>query len=191
MLSLRVRRFSQFLGFCAVLSLAGGGLTGCAAWFQGESAEAQIRIGDDSDVIEEVTQARDRKTPVGALGDLTAFINSSNAAEMLNTEPLRTRVATLVENNQDGFNASREVLLPVTQIMQGYILSEGHNRAQDKRSLILIDTDRDALMVVLVDVAANTYKTLEKVSNQRDPQAAAEMQEYADNWGLGQLGMAE
>jgi hypothetical protein len=181
-----VHRFAYLLGMGAALSLTGVGLTSCAAWFQGESAQEQINVGGD-----EVIEAQRPENSAQTLGDLTPFINSTQAAEMLNTEPLQTRVAALVENNQDWFNASREVLLPVTQIMQGYILSEGHSATQDKRSLILIDPDRDALMVVLVDMAANTYKMLEKVSEKSDPQAAAEMEEYADNWGLGQLGMAE
>lgn len=187
MFSHRIHGFSRLLGLCTVLSLTGAGLTGCAAWFQGESAQAQINIGEDpeSQVVASV------KTSDQSLGDLSTFINSDQADEMLSTEPLRSRVLALVSRNQDWFKASREVLSPVTQIMQGYILSEGSNVTQDKRSLVIIDSDRNALMVVLIDTLSNTYKILEKVSENRDPQAAAEMQEYADNWALGQLGMAE
>lgn len=175
MFSYRTSRFSHFLRVCVLLSLAGASLTGCAAWLQGDSAQEKINS--------ELTDA--------GLGDLTAFINSERALEMLSTEPLQNRLKTLANKNQEWFNTSREVLLPVTQIMQGYILSEGHSLANDKRSLVLIDPDRDNLMLVLVNLTSKKITVLNKGLAGSDPQAVAEMQEYAENWGLGQLGMAE
>lgn len=189
MMSLRVHRFFKLLGICTVLGLASGGLTACAAWFQGDSSQSES-YPEEAEVTE-ITELPGEEGSVAKLGDLTRFINSEQAAEMMNTEPLKSRVAALVRKDSDGFNASREVLLPVTQIMEGYILSEGHSTLKDKRSLVLIDSDRDIVMVVWVDVGAKTYKMLEKFFPDRDPQVITEMEEYANNWGLGQLGMAQ
>lgn len=177
MTSLRVHCFFRFLGVFAVVGMLGSSLTGCAAWFQSKSPQAQ----DDMDTVERVA----------TLADLAVFINSDQAAKMLRTEPLHRRVIALVQGHQGEFEASREVLLPVTQIMQGYILSEGHSTTQDKRSLVLIDPDRDAVLVVLVDLSGKTYQMLGKVFADLDSQTVAEMEEYANNWGLGQLGMAQ
>ncbi len=153
-------------------------LSACASWFQ---------------------QREEAPLPDAAIKALSyqavlPFINTDQGREMLQTEPLRTRLTQLLgETHRAAFEASREVLLPVSQIMEGYVLSEGHNPENTLRSLVVVDPDRDLLTVVLLNAETLKYRVLQQGSQHPEATEAAleEMYQYADRWALGQLGMAD
>lgn len=166
----------------SVLILTLGGLclslSACASWFQ---------------------QREQAPLPDAAIKSLSyqtvlPFINTDQGREMLETEPLHTRLTQLLGNtHRETFTASRELLLPVSQVMEGYVLSEGHNAANTLRSLIVVDPDRELLAVVLLNAETLKYRVLQQQSQHPEATEAAleEMYQYADRWALGQLGMAD
>lgn len=170
---------------CLMTAFLGSGLllNGCAFWLQQQDAEPAF-----SKPVAEATNADSSDNPYQYLEH---YINQDKAREMLSSEPLQSKLATLIKADQQAlFAASRELEKPVSQVMQGYILSEGSSTAGKEVSLVIIDSERQALMVVLVNKGTLKYKVLESYPTELPEEVMDEMREYADNWALGQLGLA-
>lgn len=148
--------------------LLASSLSGCAAWWQ-QNAPA------------ESTQ----------YAYLENFINEDLAHEMLASEPLQSQVNGLLKGHVGQFAIARERLLTITQIMQGYILSEGQSNDGLQHSLLMVDPERGALMIALVNVSTHQIEILSKVPAGLPPEIGAEMEEYAQQWSHGQLSEAQ
>lgn len=169
-------RFSkQCVFFLMVLGLSTH-LSACASWFQQQE------------------EALDPALKTLSYQAVVPFINTDQGQDMLHTEPLKSRVFRLLGTKyRETFDASREILLPVTQVMEGYVLSEGHNTANTLRSLIMVDPERELLTVVLVNAETQRYNVMQQGSEHPEATELAmeEMYQYADRWAMGQLGMGE
>ncbi len=170
--------FTQRLALTSIIVSLGLSQTSCAYWFQEQKSSAAPSISESTPVIT-------------SLSYLESFINSDQASEMLNTEPLKTRVNKLTKRHTESFTASRQTVKPVTQIMQGYIFSEGQSSDGNLVSLVLIDPERDALMVVITDKAKRKINVLADLVTDSSDEAATEMEAYAEQWAQGQLGQAK
>jgi len=149
-------------------------LSACAAWFQSAPSEksAEQHVENPYQYLE-------------------AYLSNPPEQVILESEPLKSHVNALLKDQRAFFKSSREQVKPLTQIMQGYLLSEGHNNANDKRSLVIIDIERIALMVVLVDTETAKIKVLQRINQELPEDVIREMEEYAENWAFGQLGKAK
>ncbi len=122
---------------------------------------------------------------------LKSYINTDKAREMLSTQPLKGRLERLTKKQAKAFAVTRQVLKPVTQVMQGYILSEGHSQDQNSRSLVIVDPEREVLMVAWVDIDTRKVRILLDAPENLSPEVVPEMEEYAEEWAMGQLGMSQ
>jgi len=119
------------------------------------------------------------------------YINTSQATQMLASEPLKTQLQSLLGSRQSEFLASRALQEPVSQVKQGYILSPGQSADGESGSLVLIDVERDMLVVVLYHQAQRQFTLEMRFSSRSGQQAIDEISEYARTWVMGQLGVSQ
>jgi len=170
----RSKRNHNFMCRAFIIGCLSIQLSSCAAWFKSDPSE---KSADQH--VENPYQY------------LEAYLSNPPEQAILESEPLKSHVNGLLKDQREFFNTSREQVKPLTQIMQGYLLSEGHNIADDKRSLVIIDIERIALMVVLVDTETSKIKVLQRINQELTDDVIQEMEEYAENWAFGQLGKAK
>lgn len=137
--------------------------------------------------------AEQSQRPDNPFADLAQYINSFQAHEMLASEPLHSRIKRLlsVDNRYAQFLESRAQEEQITQIKEGYILSPGHNLAQQTGSLVLIDIDRQILAIATYDKVARRHIVSMSHPDELSEQVAQELKDYARRWARGQLGISE
>ncbi|MBF2053498.1 MAG: hypothetical protein IGS03_08545 [Candidatus Sericytochromatia bacterium] len=128
------------------------------------------------------------ESAVSAYSDLARFLNTDQAAQLLDSEPLRSQLQALLSIQAPLFLSSRALAEPVTQVKQGYILSPARSADGEVASLVLLDIEREMLAVIVCQPQQKTY-ALSLRLGQADDMAAVEFSQYALNWVLGELGL--
>lgn len=126
--------------------------------------------------------------PASAYSDLARFLNTDQAAQLLNSEPLRSQLQALLSTQAPLFLSSRALAEPITQVKQGYILSPARSADGQSASLVLLDIEREMLAVIVYQPVQQTY-ALSLRLGRADDTAAVEFSQYALNWVLGELGL--
>lgn len=127
------------------------------------------------------------ESPASAYSELARFLNTDKAAQLLDSEPLRSQLQALLSTQAPLFMSSRAVPETVTQVKQGYILSPARSADGQSASLVLLDIEREMLAVVLYQPLHKTYALSLSLGPAADDLAAVEFSQYALNWVLGEL----